>query len=101
MKIDRGSQGPLMGLQKARKPQIYQNKPKMGNVRLYLVTLKPQYDDPINNKIPAKKNLISSPFVVNSIVKSTSNNKTPAIKHKIVCPFRFIKRRFPCITNKI
>ena len=94
-----GSQGPLMGLQKARKPQIQQNKPKIGNVRLYLVTLKPQYNDPINNQIPAIKNFISSPFVINSIVKSTSNNETPAMKHKIFHPFRFIKPRFPCITS--
>jgi hypothetical protein len=66
----------------------------MGNVRLYLVTLKPQYNDPISTKIAAINNLISSPFVVNSIVKRTSNKKTPAIKYKIFCPFRLIELRF-------
>jgi hypothetical protein len=39
----------------------------MGNVRVYLVTLKPQYNDPVNNKFTVIKNLISRPFVVNSI----------------------------------
>jgi hypothetical protein len=61
-------------------------------------TLKPQYNDPFYNKIPAKKNLISSPSVVNSIVKSPTNNKIPAIKYKIFGPFRFVILRYPCIT---
>ena len=61
-------------------------------------TLKPQYNDPFYNKIPAIKNLISSPFVVNSIAKSPSNNKIPDIKNKIFGPFRFVILRFPCIS---
>jgi hypothetical protein len=59
-------------------------------------TLKPQYNNPFNNKIPAIKNLISSPSVVNSIVKSPSNNKISAIKNKIFGPFKFVILRFPC-----
>jgi hypothetical protein len=61
-----------------------------------MITLKPQYDDPFNNKILAIKNLISNPSVINIIVKSPSNNKAPAIKNKIFGPFRFVKPRFPC-----
>jgi hypothetical protein len=40
-------------------------------------TLKPLYNVPFNNKIPAIKNLISSPSVVNSIVRSPMNNEIP------------------------
>jgi hypothetical protein len=56
-------------------------------------TVKPQYNDPFNKKIPAVKFLISSLFVVNSIVKGPSNNKIPVIENKI---FRFVKPRFSC-----
>jgi hypothetical protein len=59
-------------------------------------TLKPQYNDPFNNKIPAIKNSVSGPSVVNFIVKGPSNNKIPAIKNKIFGPFRFVILRFPC-----
>jgi hypothetical protein len=47
----------------------------------------------INYKIPAIKNLIFSPFVVNFIVKIPCNNKTPVIKNKII---GFIVPRFLC-----
>ena len=60
-------------------------------------TLKPQYNDPFNNKIPAIKNLILSPSVVNFIVKRPSNNKIRVIKDKIFGPFRFVKPRFAFI----
>jgi hypothetical protein len=60
-------------------------------------TLKPRYNDPFNNEIPAIKNLILSPSVVNFIVKSPCNNKTPTIKNKIFGPFRFVILRFLCI----
>jgi hypothetical protein len=63
---------------------------------VFACTLKPQYNDPFNNKVPAIKNLIVNPFVVNSIVKSPSTNKIPAIKNKIFGPFRFVILRFPC-----
>jgi hypothetical protein len=66
-----GSQGLLMGLQRPETPKY--SKISLKWVRLYLVTLKPQYNDPFNNKISAIKNLISSPFVVNFIVTRTSN----------------------------
>jgi hypothetical protein len=59
-------------------------------------TLEPRYNDPFNNKIPAIKNIISSLSVVKSIVEKTTNNKTPALKNKILGPFRFVKLRFPC-----
>jgi hypothetical protein len=95
-----GSQGLLMGLQRPETPNY--SKISLKWVRLYLVTLKPQYNDPFNNKIPAIKNLISSLFVVNFIVKSTSNNKTSAIKHKIFHPFRFIKPiKFKCFKSQM
>jgi hypothetical protein len=64
---------------------------------IYIYTLKPQYNKPFYNKIPAIKNLISSPSVVNSKVKIPSNNKIPAIKNKIFGPFRSVIQRFPCI----
>jgi hypothetical protein len=51
-----------MGLQRARKPQIEQNKPQMGDVRLYLVTLKSQYNNPINNKILAIKSFYNKKY---------------------------------------
>jgi hypothetical protein len=63
------------------------------------VTLKPEYNDPFNNKISAIKNIISSPSVVNSIVKIPSNNEIPAVKNKVFGPFRFIILRFPCMTS--
>jgi hypothetical protein len=59
-------------------------------------TLKPRYNDTCSNKIPTIKKLFSSPSVVNLIVKSPCNNKTPAIKNTIFCPFRFVKPRFQC-----
>jgi hypothetical protein len=58
---------------------------------LFRFTLKPWYNDPLNNKIPAIKNMISSPSI-----KKPTNNKTPAIKNKIFGPFRYVKPRFPC-----
>jgi hypothetical protein len=61
-------------------------------------TLKPRYNEPFYNEIPAIKNLISSPSVVDLIVKSPSNNKTPAIKNRIFVPFRFVIPRFPCMS---
>jgi hypothetical protein len=63
---------------------------------LSLYTLKPRYNDPFNKKILAIKNLISSSSVVNFIVKSPCNNKTPAIKNKFIDPFRFVIPRFLC-----
>jgi hypothetical protein len=60
-------------------------------------TQEPRYNDPLNNKIPAIKDIISSPSVVNSIIRIPTNNKTPAINNKIFGPFRFVKPRFPCI----
>jgi hypothetical protein len=59
-------------------------------------TLKPRYNDPCNNKILAIKNKISSPFVLDFIVKIPCNKKNPAIKNKIFGPFRFVKLRFLC-----
>jgi hypothetical protein len=66
-----------------------------------LTTLKPQYNGPLYNKIPAIKNLISSPSVVNLIVKRPSNNKIPALKNKIFGPFRIVILRFPCSHLKL
>jgi hypothetical protein len=45
-------------------------------LKLTYRTLKPQYNDPFYNKIPAIKNLISSPSVVNSIVKAPAITKS-------------------------
>jgi hypothetical protein len=42
---------------------------------------------------------MSSPSVVNLIVKGPSN-ETPAMKNKIFGPFRFVKLRFPSIAEK-
>ena len=43
-----------------------------------LNTLKPRYNDPFYYKIPAIKNLISRP----SVVQFSCNKKIPAIKNK-------------------
>jgi hypothetical protein len=59
-------------------------------------TGKPQNNDPCYNKIPAIKNFISSPSVVNFIAKIPCYNKNPVIKNKISSPFRFVKARFQC-----
>jgi hypothetical protein len=62
-------------------------------------TLKPHYNDPFNNKIPAIKNIILTPTLINFLVKKPCNNKIPAIKKKIFGPFRFVKPRFQRISN--
>jgi hypothetical protein len=63
---------------------------------LFSNTLKPRYNDPFNNKIPAIKNLVLNPSIVNYILNKKCNNKTPVIKNKIFGPFRFVKARFLC-----
>jgi hypothetical protein len=42
--------------------------------------------------------LILSPSVINIIIKSHCNNKTP-LTNKLFGPFRFIKPRFQSINN--
>jgi hypothetical protein len=62
-------------------------------------TLKLCYNDPYNNKILAIKSLILSLFIVNLIIKSPCNSKTPAIKNNISGPLRFVKLRFQCTSK--
>jgi hypothetical protein len=62
-----------------------------------IITLKPRYNDPFNNKFSAIKSLVSSPSVVDFMIKSPCNNKNLPIKNKIFGPFRFVKSRFQCI----
>ena len=63
---------------------------------LQLYTGKLPNNDPFNNEIPAIKNFLFSPSVVNFIVKKPCNNKNPALRNKIFGPFRFVKARFQC-----
>jgi hypothetical protein len=51
-------------------------------------TLKPRYNDHFNNKIPAIKNLILSPFIVNLIVKQGGYSKPQARSNCHVTSFR-------------
>jgi hypothetical protein len=58
---------------------------------LYIYTLKPRYNDPFNNKIPAIKELICSPSVVNSMIpvkKTQGITKSQARRNYDVISFQ-------------